>query len=167
MRPKILCCIDNGEASERALTAAIQLAKRLQGSLALICINPLMPGRGAPMTVWPEPFVTEILRAAACKARWAGLSKVDEVRYRALNVAHAIIAHADENESDYIVLGTRDRSSVARVLGGSVSREVIASANCPVLAVRRLRELRWDHPRNGLRRRSDVTDLAPARTASA
>lgn len=167
MRAKILCCIDNGEASGRALTAAIRLAKRLQGSLMLLTVNPLLPGRGAPITLWPEPYVDEMLRVAVSKAKWAGLAQVEEARCRALNVAHAIIAHADENEVDYIVLGTRDRTSVARALGGSVSREVVSKANCPVLAVRRLRGQQQEHRQHGLRRRVDVVDLIPAKTAHA
>jgi nucleotide-binding universal stress UspA family protein len=166
MRAKILCCIDNGEASGRALTAAIEIAKALQGSLTLISINPLMPGRGAPMTLWPEPYVTEMLRRASSIARWAGLTLIHEVHYRTLNVAQAIVAHADENEVDYIVLGTRDRSGVARALGGSVSREVISKANCPVLAVRRLRGQR-EQTKHGLRRWIDPRETTPPKTARA
>jgi nucleotide-binding universal stress UspA family protein len=165
MRAKILCCIDNGEASRRALSAAIQLAKQLQGSLTLLSVNPLMPGRGAPITLWPDAYVEEILQSAASKARWGGLTKVDQVRCRALDVSRAIVAHADENEMDYIVLGTRDRSSLARAVGGSVSRAVISKANCPVLAVRRIREQAHQHTRRGLRKRIDLRDLIPARIA--
>jgi len=165
MIAKILCCIDNGEASRRALSAAIQLAKQLQGSLTLLSVNPLMPGRGAPITLWPDAYVEEILQSAASKARWGGLAKVDQLRCRALDVAKTIVAHADEQEVDYIVLGTRDRSGMARAVGGSVSRGVISKANCPVLAVRRIRGQQQQHTRRGLRKRIELHDLVPARIA--
>jgi nucleotide-binding universal stress UspA family protein len=165
MRAKILCCIDNGDASGRALSAAIRLAQQLQGSLTLLSVNPLMPGRGAPMTLWPDAYVDEMLQTAASKARWGGLAKVDQVRCRALDVAHAIVAHADENEMDYIVLGTRDRSGLARAVGGSVSRGVISKANCPVLAVRRIRGQAHQHTRRELHKQIDLHDLIPARIA--
>ena len=140
MKARILCCIDDGEAAASALVAAVQLARNLKGSLVFFSVNPLLPGRGAPIFLWPDSYVSALLDVAVRKAQWEGISHVEQARCRALDVAKAIVAHADENEIDYIVLGTRDRSGVARAFGGSVSRQVIAQANCPVLAVRRIRE---------------------------
>lgn len=140
MKTRILCCMDNGEAADLALIAAVQLARKLQAVLMLFIVNPLLPGRGAPIYLWPEDYVSALVEAATRKARWAGVAHVEPAHCRASDVAKAIVAHADESEADYIVLGTRSRSGVARALGGSVSRSVIANANCPVLVVRRIRE---------------------------
>ena len=151
MKVRILCCIDDGEPAALALVTAIQLACKLNAFLTLLSVNPLLPGRGAPICLRPEPYVSELLEAAARKARWAGLTHVEQDRCHALDVAEAIVAHAEEGEVDYIVLGTRDRSGVARALGGSVSRSVIAKANCPVIAVRRIREQHRTRSKGGLR----------------
>lgn len=159
---KILCCIDNGEAASLALTAAIQLAAKLDATLSLFCVNPVLPGRGAPICLWPEPYVSDLLEAALRKARWAGVARVEQARCRALNIANSILVHADEKEVDYIVLGTRDRTGIARALNGSVSRIVIAKANCPVLAVRRIRERQQVRRGRGLPRRSALRELASA-----
>lgn len=140
MKARILCCIDNGEAAALALAAAVRLARDLNGALVFFSVNPFLPSRGAPICLWPDSYVSGLLDAAVRKARWAGVTHVEQERCRALDVAKAIVAHADENEIDYIVLGTRDRSGVARAFGGSVSRPVVAQANCPVLVVRRIRE---------------------------
>ena len=51
---------------------------------------------------------------------------------RAAEHVSAIIA---EQDIDLIVMGTRDREGVARVLIGSVAEKVVRSAPCPVLTV--------------------------------
>jgi len=162
MNVEILCCVDNGTPTDLALTAAIQLAQSLRASLLLLCVNPLLPGRGSPMCMWADSHVSAMLENAERKARWAGLPEVTQIRGRALDVAEAIVAQADECDVDYIVLGTRDRNSVARALGGSVSRAVIARANCPVLIVRRLRERRRRRRSGGVREPNVLRDLVSA-----
>ena len=164
MRTRILCCIDNGEAADLGLIAAIQLARKLQAVLMLFIVNPLMPGRGAPIYLWPEQYVSALLEAVARKARWAGLAYVEPAHCRASDVAKAIVAHADEHDVDYIVLGTRKRSGVARALGGSVSRSVIAIANCPVLVVRRVREEQQELHGRRLSYECGNSSSRPART---
>ena len=158
---KILCCIDNTEASERAVMAAAELAKRLRASLVLFAANPLMPGRGAPIHLWPDDYVASMVDEAVRRAQLSGVQDVVGVRCRAVLASDSILAYADEHAIDYIVVGTHDRSGVARVLSGSVSREVIAAANCPVLAVRRLRSEPRNLPRWGRRERVEFVP-APA-----
>ncbi|MEZ5833158.1 MAG: universal stress protein [Dongiaceae bacterium] len=152
MMPKVLCCIDNTEASVRALAAATELARKFHAGLVLFAANPLLPGRGGPIYLWPEEYVASMVEEAARRARFAGINNVECVRCRAIKVADAIVGYADDNAVDYIVVGTNDRSGLARAIGGSVSREVIALANCPVLTVRRLRNEQGPPPKRGLRR---------------
>jgi len=160
---KILCCIDNTEASHRAVLAAIDLAKTLRANLLLFAVNPLLPGRGGPIYLWPDEYVASVVENAARKVRWAGVQNVDCAHCRAASVSDAIVAFADERAIDYIVIGTQDRSGLARALGGSVSRKVIAAANCPVLAVRRLRSEPRNLPKRGLR--LPIQAPVPARVA--
>ena len=161
--PKILCCVDNTEASRRAVLAAIDLAKTLRAGLVLFAVNPLLPGRGGPIYLWPEQYVASIVEEAGHRVRWAGIRNVDCVHCRAASVGDAIVAFADERAVDYIVLGTQDRSGLVRALSGSVSRKVIADANCPVLAVRRLRSEPRNVPKRGLR--VPIQAPVPARAA--
>jgi nucleotide-binding universal stress UspA family protein len=159
--PKILCCIDNTEASIRALAAATDLAKTLRASLVVFAANPLLPGRGAPIYLWPDDFVASMVDEAVRRAWSQGIQNVDGVRCRAFRLADAIVEYADEHAIDYIVVGTHDRSEFLRVFSGSVSREVIAAANCPVLAVRRLRSEPRSLPRRGLREPIEVRVAVP------
>lgn len=48
-----------------------------------------------------------------------------------------IVAYADENDVDLIVAGTHGRRGLQRFLIGSVAEEVLRTAPCPVLTVRR------------------------------
>jgi nucleotide-binding universal stress UspA family protein len=161
--PKILCCIDNTEASIRAVMAATDLAKTVHARLVLLAVNPLLPGRGGPIYLWPTEYVASLVEEAARRARCWGIREVECIHCRAAKVADAIVAYADEHAIDYIVVGTHDRTGFVRALSGSVSREVIAAANCPVLAVRRLRSEPRTLPKRGLR--VPIQAPVPARIA--
>lgn len=50
--------------------------------------------------------------------------------------ARDIVAHAEESETDVIVMGTHGRSGVDRLLLGSVAERVVRSSPVPVLTVR-------------------------------
>ena len=52
------------------------------------------------------------------------------------NAAHAILRQAEANGADLIVISTRGRSRAALSLLGSVTSQVMAEANTPVLAVK-------------------------------
>lgn len=52
------------------------------------------------------------------------------------NAAQAIVAYAQENDVDLIVLGTHGRSGLTHFLMGSVAERVVRTAPCPVLTVR-------------------------------
>jgi nucleotide-binding universal stress UspA family protein len=49
------------------------------------------------------------------------------------DVARSIVQLAVDLSADLLVIGTHQRSAVARLLLGSVTKEVIAHAHCPVL----------------------------------
>ncbi|WP_341328885.1 SulP family inorganic anion transporter [Methylotuvimicrobium sp. KM2] len=52
------------------------------------------------------------------------------------NTAHAILRKAEEYGADLIVISTRGRSQAATILLGSVTSQVIAEAQIPVLAIK-------------------------------
>jgi nucleotide-binding universal stress UspA family protein len=53
-----------------------------------------------------------------------------------LSVVAAIVNYADREKADLIVIGTRGRSGVSRMLLGSVASGVVTYAPCPVLVVK-------------------------------
>lgn len=50
--------------------------------------------------------------------------------------ARSIVAYAEEEDVDHVVMGSHGRSGVSRVLLGSVAESVVRRAPCPVLVVR-------------------------------
>jgi hypothetical protein len=52
------------------------------------------------------------------------------------NPAHEILAFAEREKVDLIVMGTHGRTAAARLLMGSVAEAVLRRANCPVLTVK-------------------------------
>jgi nucleotide-binding universal stress UspA family protein len=151
MKAKILCGIDGRDHTARAVTAAVGLAKKLDAELTLYMVNSAcLPGRGPIFYLWPDDYVERTLNEAAFRARWSGLAHVRCESDRTLDIADAIVAYADRQEADYIVLGASGRSELIKLISGSVTRGVTAKANCPVLIVRRTRDQRRDDEDRGL-----------------
>jgi len=113
-------------------------------------VNPALPRSRTAQYLWPDEYIEKILNEAGSKARWAGVPNVSFENRRGINIADEIVACADEQEADYIVLGASERSGFMRVINGSVSRDVTAKANCPVVIVRRIRGQQQSRPSGGL-----------------
>jgi len=150
MTNKIICAIDSQQHSARAATVAFQLAKDLGARLTLCMVNPALPRSRTAQYWWPDEYIEKILNEAGSKARWAGVPNVSFESRRGINIADEIVACADEQEADYIVLGASERSGFMRVINGSVSRDVTAKANCPVVIVKRVRSQQRGCPSRGL-----------------
>ncbi len=75
--------------------------------------------------------------AAADCAKNAKLKKYKCVKTSAGgNIAAAILAYAEKEKCDHIVMGSTGLTGVARILLGSVASEVVAKAHCPVTVIR-------------------------------
>jgi nucleotide-binding universal stress UspA family protein len=72
--------------------------------------------------------------AGFCRER--PVTVVEECR-RGLYAAPVILDYAAEQEVDLVVVGTHGRRGPRRLLLGSVAAEVLRTADCPVLTVRR------------------------------
>jgi nucleotide-binding universal stress UspA family protein len=59
-----------------------------------------------------------------------------EVIVTSTSVPAAIIDYASKNRVNLIVIGTRGRSGIKKVLLGSVAQEVIRESRCPVLVAK-------------------------------
>jgi nucleotide-binding universal stress UspA family protein len=53
-----------------------------------------------------------------------------------MSVEGAIVNYAERENVDLIVIGTRGRSGITRMLLGSVASEVVTYAHCPVMVVK-------------------------------
>jgi len=131
---KILVAYDGGEPGQRALEATIQLARALDGKVAVISVVPLNPGR-VPIDLWDDG---EIHMAELVKAKDRLVEAgIDPELIEPYGDPAATIEHvAKEREFDVIVVAPRGLGAVGRLLEGSVSAHVAAHATTSVVIAR-------------------------------
>ncbi|PZF79251.1 universal stress protein [Jiangella anatolica] len=66
----------------------------------------------------------------------AGIEAEVRQLVRGMDVAEDLIAVAEENTADFIVIGLRRRSPVGKLILGSNAQRILLDAPCPVLAVK-------------------------------
>jgi nucleotide-binding universal stress UspA family protein len=64
-----------------------------------------------------------------------GSSVKTEIEVRSGQIEDVIVAYADENDADLIVVGSANRSWLETLFDISIARKVTKSAPCPVLVV--------------------------------
>jgi len=135
----ILVATDGSPASAAAGEEAIDLAGRLDARLIVInVVN--VPELTTASAVYPGTVVS-----AREEAEDIAREVVEEARRAGVNATfltwegqpgEAIVAAAEAESVDLIVVGTHGRSVVGRLLLGSVSEYVVRHAHAPVLVVR-------------------------------
>jgi len=124
-RTRILVGIDGSNHSDRALLEAVTLAKKFSGFVKVITVY----GRGM------EKKAKEILE----HAKFYVENEVDYELSAILgsNPARALHNTAHHENFDLIVVGSRGLGSKVSLLIGSISRQVVAKAECNVLVVKK------------------------------
>jgi nucleotide-binding universal stress UspA family protein len=146
---KIMVAIDGSEESMHAANRAIGVAKRYDAKLVVLAVLPqelrydyeIDPE--IPMT--PVKGVVELSRMEI-EAKWfraikknASASDVrieTEIIMEKKSVVSDIIEYSKKRSINLIVIGTKGKTGLRRLLLGSVSQGVLAYADCPVLLVR-------------------------------
>lgn len=77
-----------------------------------------------------------MLAVAAAKATAGGAPSVETAELLAREAGPAIVAYADQQGFDQIVMGTGDKHGVRRLVLGSVAAEVAGQARCTVTIAR-------------------------------
>lgn len=141
----VVLATDLGRPSTAATTSAIELAVGLGARLLVVnVVDPRrglsIAGQGSIRPVEEREARALVARDVVQRARAAGANATFLVWDG--DVAEGIVAAADAERADLIVMGTRGRGGVERSILGSVSDQVIRRAHCPVMVVRPgLREL--------------------------
>ncbi|MBI2080297.1 MAG: universal stress protein [candidate division NC10 bacterium] len=139
---RILWATDLGPTSEAAWRYALLLADMLAAEIFLLHVVSAAQVVGSPGP--PAPLPGEWLEAEIAARDRDLASKQGEVEGLGLAVrrkvtmgapAATILAEAEAERADLIVMGTHGRRGLPHVLLGSVAEAVIRRAPCPVLAV--------------------------------
>jgi nucleotide-binding universal stress UspA family protein len=133
---RIVIGYDGSDTARRALERAAELAPSAANVVIVTAAPLLYPGRRAGDIVDPDD--SEEAQRLLQEAR-------DELQRRGIRVqtheaagdpGEAIIEEARDSDADVVIVGTRGRSRVVRLLRGSVSTKVVQGAPCDVLVVR-------------------------------
>ena len=135
----IVVPVDFTESSCKALDYAVLLAKRLDASIALLHVVE---------RCYAEGFVDGARFAIRIEAREHAMRRLNMLAKSKLNEGAAIrciarhgvpeyeiIRFAESTSADLIVIGRKLRNSLSRFVFGSVTRDVIDAAHCPVLVI--------------------------------
>jgi nucleotide-binding universal stress UspA family protein len=153
MNGSIVCGVDGSPDSQRALGVAGRVARRLGAKLIVANVvasvpDPVVPantyqpmarltGYGPPMT--EKPTDADMEASEALLEHLVAEAGVDgaELRTELGIPAERLAELADDEEADFIVVGSRGRGPLKSAFLGSVSNSLIGIARCPVLVVPR------------------------------
>jgi nucleotide-binding universal stress UspA family protein len=122
MAEMILCAVDDSEVSGRVLDTARGLARALGAKL--VAVHAVRDGDHDADRV-----------AALVRTRLAGTGATPDVRLVEGPPEQAIVDTADREGAELLVIGSRGRGALRSAVLGSVSRELVSRAPCPVVVV--------------------------------
>ena len=140
----ILVAVDGSPSADKAVDAAVLLAKSSGAVLQLLYVSYFdseTDDEAAERISWlPESVVGSASRQAQAILDHAAEHIPAGVKFRCHretgNPAKKIVEFAEKNGSDMIVVGGRGLGLVERFLMGSVSQAVMEAAKCTVIVVK-------------------------------
>jgi nucleotide-binding universal stress UspA family protein len=135
---KILVALDDSVFAQKALEAALKLAKNEPSTLFFLSVIPQL---GAIDEM--SPRITEKLKIDADRVLKAASDRAQKEDIRSetsmeqgVSPADNIIGLAQEHSVDLIVVGHRGRANLEKFLLGSVALRTVSHASCSVLVVK-------------------------------
>ena len=124
---KILVAVDGSETSINAAGYAIAMAKKDNAQLIVLTVIVKENDK-----VEAQQWFDKIGK----KAQEKNIQLKTEIIDIPMSVEGAILNYAESENVDLIVIGTRGRSGITKMLLGSVASEVVTYATCPVMVVK-------------------------------
>jgi nucleotide-binding universal stress UspA family protein len=135
----ILCPVDFSPDSERALAAALALARSANGHVTLVTVvDPLLEAGASAAGVddalhaQTQDELRQLLDRAASGLPAAAVAAVS---VRVGKPVKEILAQAADSNADVIVMGMRGIGGAEKLLLGSTSQQVLERSAIPVLVV--------------------------------
>ncbi len=134
---KILVAVDGSSPSLLAARLAQELATATGATLtAAFCVAPLVMAGEIPFTMIGEVMDAEVARGREVLKEVAKELGVVEPRLLEGSVAESLAEVAEHDGFDLVVVGSRGRNAVARMLLGSVADRLVHICKKPVLVAR-------------------------------
>lgn len=142
---RILVAVDGSETSMDAAGHAIDMARMYNAQLTALAVSHVSLssyGLAAP----PDAIKQRKEKHELESKRWFDelnqSARRNNIQFKTelidsqMSVEGAIVEYAENNGIDLIILGTRGRSGIKKLLLGSVASGVISYATCPVIVVK-------------------------------
>jgi nucleotide-binding universal stress UspA family protein len=141
---KIIVPLDGSDWSFRAAKYAIKIAKMANAEIIFMhaVVNPPYgdpKSAGVMITAYikeAEELAELWYAKAGNMASNAGVKFMAETILDVASAADSIVNYAESKKADLIVIGTKGRTGLKRLLLGSVASGVVTHARCPVLVTR-------------------------------
>lgn len=135
---RILAAVDGSEASLHAARQALDIARAFKGTLTLVHAVPFF-ALPTEVPIDTGPLLEESTRAGqvvlADAAAALGDPSIGQVCLKGGN-SDALIEYAEREGFDLVVVGSKGRNAVSRMLIGSTTDRLVHSCRKPVLVVR-------------------------------
>jgi nucleotide-binding universal stress UspA family protein len=153
MMKKILVPIDGSESADKALNLALDIARNYKAEVEILHVipkisatltpYPVMSGSPAISPNWIDDYykeaqiesrkmLTEAMKLAQSKGEDLKIKpKLDKGR-----PSDIIVAEAEDEDFDLIVMGSRGLGGIKEYILGSVSNQVIHESKSPILIVK-------------------------------
>ena len=139
---RIICALDLSDHSKTVADYAQSLAKLTNASITAVYAAPTLTQYTGfhvpPNTI--DSFVGEIVSGAERSMADFVADNFKDVEAKGVVVvgyaAEEILALAEREEADMIIMGTHGRKGIDRILFGSVAEKVVKNSVCPVLTIR-------------------------------
>ena len=148
---KILIGIDGSDSSFNAANYAIDLSKKFNSEIIILSIVPSKVHHGDSSGVFgmvtqsyfndykkeAEKWFKEIINQVANEENFETDKKIKtDVITTPFSIAASLLNYAEERNVDLIIIGTRGKSGIKKMLLGSVASDVVTYSYCPVLVIK-------------------------------
>ncbi|RQG99956.1 universal stress protein [Natrarchaeobius oligotrophus] len=139
MYQNVLIPTDGSDGTRRSIVHGLTIAERFGARVHALSVVPEGP-LGTLESEEATPAAHRAVEHVESEARRAGLEVATAVDH---GVPHEeILAYAEAESIDVIVMGTQGRTGLDRVLVGSVTERVVRMADVPVVTVRLIDDVR-------------------------
>lgn len=139
---RIMLAFDNSDISDEALRQCSSLPLETNSTIKVVSVMPLITAyrqdiRQHINSIWlqKKKIMQAKLDNAVASLQWAVSDVTTELR-EGENVSDEVLRAAEENESDLIMIGCKDKGTIRRLLLGSITHRITRYAMCSVWAVR-------------------------------
>ncbi|AHF99223.1 universal stress protein UspA [Halostagnicola larsenii XH-48] len=148
MYQNVLIPTDGSDGTRRAIEHGLTIANRFEGTVHALSIVP----EGPFGTMTSGEVTAGAERAVEYVEREADRVGVPVTTTIERGVPHeSVLAYADDNDIDVIVMGTQGRTGLDRFLVGSVTERIVRMAEPPVVTLRMTDDIEIEEPSAAIR----------------